>query len=148
MGVSFVTINIEGVLVLEFDKKYNKMREAQALKGDKKARRRKYKDIIKELGECQISLGDIASGKKTDGFLYLLDKNGATFDEMVVLQQYSKAIIDRDTKSAEFLRDSVGEKPSTQVDLTAKDESGISQMSLDELKELRELLKKQKGSKK
>ena len=147
MRVSFVIIYREGVLILEFDKKYNKMREAQALKGDKKARRRKYRDIIKELGECQISLGDIASGKKTDGFLYLLDKNGATFDEMVVLQQYSKAIIDRDTKSAEFLRDSVGEKPSTQVDVSGVNDTGLSKMSYDELIEMRDLLKKQ-GSKK
>ena len=124
------------------------MREANALKAAHKANRRKYKDIIKELGKCQISLEDIASGKKTEGFLYLLDENGATFDEMVVLQQYSKAIVDRDTKSAEFLRDSVGEKPSTQVDLTTKDESGLSQMSLEELREFRDMLKKQKGSKK
>lgn len=133
---------------MEFNKKYNKMREANALKAAHKANRRKYKDIIKELGKCQISLEDIASGKKTEGFLYLLDENGATFDEMVVLQQYSKAIVDRDTKSAEFLRDSVGEKPSTQVDLTTKDESGLSQMSLEELREFRDMLKKQKGSKK
>ena len=128
---------------MQFKKKYNKLREANALKGSAKTRRKKYRDIIKELGECNISLSDIANGKKTDGFLYLLDKNGATFDEMVVLQQYSKAIIDRDTKSAEFLRDSAGEKPSTQVDLTTKDESGLSKMSLEELKELRDLLKKE-----
>lgn len=147
MRGKIVTIYRGGVIV-QFNNKYNKLREANALKDTHKKSRKKYKDIIKELGECQISLDDIASGKKTDGFLYLLDKNGATFDEMVVLQQYSKAIVDRDTKSAEFLRDSAGEKPSTQVDLTTKDESGISKMSLDELKELRDLLKKQKGSKK
>ncbi len=132
---------------MEFKKRYNKLRETNALKANGKARRKKYKDIIKDLGECQISLDDIASGKKTDGFLYLLDKNGATFDEMVVLQQYSKAIVDRDTKSAEFLRDSVGEKPSTQVDLNGTVESGISQMSKEELIELRDLLKKQKEGK-
>ena len=123
------------------------MREANALKAAHKANRRKYKDIIKELGKCQISLEDIASGKKTEGFLYLLDENGATFDEMVVLQQYSKAIVDRDTKSAEFLRDSVGEKPSTQVDVSGMNNNGLSEMSYDELIEMRDLLKKQ-GSKK
>ena len=128
---------------MEFKKRYNKLREANALKANSKTRRKKYKDIIKELGDCQISLDDIASGKKTDGFLYLLDKNGATFDEMVVLQQYSKAIVDRDTKSAEFLRDSVGEKPSTQVDLNDSRTSGLAQMSLEELKEFRDLLKKE-----
>lgn len=119
------------------------MREANALKANAKSRRKTYKNIIKELGECQISLDDIASGKKTDGFLYLLDKNGATFDEMVVLQQYSKAIIDRDTKSAEFLRDSAGQKPSTQVDLNDGRNSGLASLSDDELREMLALLKKQ-----
>jgi t-SNARE complex subunit (syntaxin) len=127
---------------VEFKKKYNKIREANALKANAKTRRKKYKDIIKELGECQITLDDIANNRKTDGFLYLLDKNGATFDEMVVLQQYSKAIIDRDTKSAEFLRDSSGQKPSTQVDLN-DNRSGLAQMSIEELEEMRDLLKKQ-----
>jgi hypothetical protein len=119
------------------------MREANALKAATKARKKTYKNIIKELGECQISLDDIAKGNKTDGFLFLLDKNGATFDEMVVLQQYSKAIIDRDTKSAEFLRDSAGQKPSTQVDLNDGRTSGLASMSDDELKEMLALLKNQ-----
>ena len=119
------------------------MREANALKANAKSRRKTYKHIIKELGECQISLEDIAKGSKNEGFLYLLDKNGATFDEMVVLQQYSKAIIDRDTKSAEFLRDSAGQKPSTQVDLNDGRNSGLASLSDDELREMLALLKKQ-----
>ena len=113
-----------------------------ALKANNKARKKRFKNIIEELGDCQISLKDIANGDKTDGFLYLLDKNGATFDEMVVLQQYSKAIIDRDTKSAEFLRDSSGQKPSTTVDLN-DNRSGLSQMSIEELEEMRDLMRKQ-----
>lgn len=128
---------------MRFKSEYNRMREANALKAATKARKKTYKNIIKELGECQISLDDIAKGNKTDGFLYLLDKNGATFDEMVVLQQYSKAIIDRDTKSAEFLRDSAGQKPSTQVDLNDGRTSGLASMSDDELKEMLALLKNQ-----
>lgn len=128
---------------MEFKKKYNKMREANALKANAKSRKKTYKNIIKELGECQISLDNIAKGEKNPGFLYLLDKNGATFDEMVVLQQYSKAIIDRDTKSAEFLRDSAGQKPSTQVDLNDGRTSGLASMSDEELKEMLALLKKQ-----
>ena len=128
---------------MQFKSKYNRMREANALKANAKSRRKTYKNIIKELGECQISLEDIAKGNKNEGFLYLLDKNGATFDEMVVLQQYSKAIIDRDTKSAEFLRDSAGQKPSTQVDLNDGRNSGLASLSDDELREMLALLKKQ-----
>lgn len=127
---------------MEFKKKYNRIRETMALKANNKSRKKRFKNIIEELGDCQISLKDIANGDKTDGFLYLLDKNGATFDEMVVLQQYSKAIIERDTKSAEFLRDSSGQKPSTTVDLN-DNRSGLSQMSIEELEEMRDLMKKQ-----
>jgi hypothetical protein len=128
---------------VEFKRKYNKLRETNALKANAKTRKKKYKDIIRELGECQISLKDIANGKKLDGFMYLLDKNGATLDEYVILQQYSKAIVDRDTKSAEFLRDSSGQKPSTQVDLNDNRNSGLSEMSTEELREMVTLLKKQ-----
>lgn len=123
------------------------MREANALKGSSKARRKKYRDIIKDMGDCEITLADISKGEKLDGLAYLLDKNGATLDEYVVLQQYSNAIYDRSTKAAEFLRDTAGEKPSTQVDLNGSVETGLSTMSTEELIELRDLLKQQKGSK-
>lgn len=134
---------IEGEFIVQFARKYNKLRESNALKATSKARRKKYKDIIKEMGECQITLKDISKGEKLEGLAYLLDKNGATLDEYVVLQQYSNAIYDRSTKAAEFLRDSAGEKPSTTVDLNDGRTSGLAQMSLEELQEMRDLLKKQ-----
>ena len=130
---------------MQFDKRYTSLRETNALKNSSKARRKKYRDIIKDMGECEITLANISKGEKLDGLAYLLDKNGATLDEYVVLQQYSNAIYDRSTKAAEFLRDTAGEKPSTQVDLNGRVESGISTMSTEELIELRDLLKK--GSK-
>lgn len=139
---------IEGVFIVNFKSKYNKIRELNALKANNKARRKKYKDIIKEMGECEITLKDISKGEKLDGLTYLLDKNGATLDEYVVLQQYANAIYDRSTKAAEFLRDTAGEKPSTQVDLNDSRTSGLSQMSLEELKEMRDLLKKQSNKRK
>ena len=122
---------------------YNKRMEKLNLLGTPKQRRKKYRDIVKEMGQRNITLTDIASGlgDKEKGFLDMMDKTGMTMDEATILQQYSKAIINQDTKAAEFLRDTAGEKPSTQVDLTTKDESGISKMSLEELIELRDLLK-------
>ena len=60
-------------------------------------------------------------------------------DEAGILQQYAKAILGQDTKAMEFLRDTAGEKPSTQVDLST-DESGLSKMSLDDLMALKEAL--------
>lgn len=99
------------------------------------------------MGECQITLKDISQGNKLDGLAALLDKNGATLDEYVILGQYSNAIYDRSTKAAEYLRDTAGEKPSTTVDLNNNSDSGISQMSKEELIELRNLLKKEKEGK-
>ena len=129
---------------------YNKRMEKLNLLGTPKQRRKKYKDIVKELGARNITLKDIASDDlngKYLGFLDMMDETGMTMDEAAVLQQYSKAIIDRDTKAVEFLRDTVGEKPSTQLDIKSDDESGLSKMSLEELIELRDLLKKQEEGK-
>lgn len=125
---------------------YNKRMEKLNLLGTPKQRRKKYKDIVKELGARNITLKDIASDDlngKYLGFLDMMDETGMTMDEAAVLQQYSKAIVDRDTKAVEFLRDTVGEKPSTQLGIKTEDESGLSKMSLEELIELRDLLKQQ-----
>lgn len=121
--------------------------EKQNLLGTPKQRRKKYKEIVKEMGARQITLDDISKDDmngKLPGFLDMMDKTGMTMDEAAILQQYSKAIIDRDTKAVEFLRDTVGEKPSQQLDINSTDESGLSKMSYEELIELRDLLKSKK----
>ena len=126
---------------------YNKKMEKQNLLGTPKQRRKKYKEIVKEMGARQITLDDISKDDmngKLPGFLDMMDKTGMTMDEAAVLQQYSKAIIDRDTRAVEFLRDTVGEKPSQQLDINSTDESGLSKMSYEELIELRDLLKSKK----
>ena len=132
---------------MNFKFKYNALREAGAMNKMNKAKRKKYKAIIDGMGECQITLEDISKGQKLDGLAALLDEHGATLDEYVILGQYSNAIYDKNTKSAEFLRDTAGEKPSTQVDLNSKTETGIGSMSLEELIELRDLLKNKKEGK-
>lgn len=121
--------------------------EKQNLLGTPKQRRKKYKEIVKEMGARQITLDDISKDDmngKLPGFLDMMDKTGMTMDEAAILQQYSKAIIDRDTRAVEFLRDTVGEKPSQQLDINSTDESGLSKMSYEELIELRDLLKSKK----
>lgn len=126
---------------------YNKRMEKQNLLGTPKQRRKKYKEIVKEMGARQITLEDISKDDfngKLPGFLDMMDETGMTMDEAAVLQQYSKAIIDRDTRAVEFLRDTVGEKPSQQLDINSNDESGLSKMSYEELIELRDLLKNKK----
>lgn len=121
------------------NKKYNEIMEKKALVGDAKTRRRKYREIVRELGIRHITLSDINNNTKPQGFAEMLTDTSMTMDDMVILQQYSKAIIDRDTKSAEFLRDTAGEKPSTQIDMSVE-EKGLSKMSLDELRELKEAI--------
>ena len=121
--------------------------EKQNLLGTPKQRRKKYREIVKEMGARQITLEDISKDDfngKLPGFLDMMDETGMTMDEAAVLQQYSKAIIDRDTRAVEFLRDTVGEKPSQQLDINSTDESGLSKMSYEELIELRDLLKNKK----
>lgn len=114
-------------------KGYNRSREAFSLLGSKKMTRRKYKQIIEELGARKISLENIMNGEKMPGFLEMIRDTGGTFDDAVILQQYSKAILQADTSAATFLRDTVGEKPTNVVDITEK--SGLKSLSDEELKE-------------
>jgi len=95
--------------------------------------RKRYRDIIKDLGSRKITLENIAEETKSKGFLDVLDKNNATLDDAVIIQQYAKAVLSQDTKAAEFLRDTAGEKPSTQVNVSDINK-GLSDMSSEEIK--------------
>jgi hypothetical protein len=126
------------------NKRYNTMRERIARQGTPAQVKKKMKQIAIELGQRNITLKDIAStdfGGKSRGFIDMMDKTGMTMDDVVMLQAYSKAIIDRDIKAAEFIRDTKGEKPATTVDMSVSDKSPIEQMSDEELKAYSELLK-------
>lgn len=127
--------------MLNSQKSYNTRMENAALKGSKSYRRRKYKTIIKELGERNITLDDISRGlgKKEPGFLDMLKSTNATMDDAVILQQYAKAIVDQDTKAATFLRDTAGEAPKQQVEVESVG-GGLSEMSLDELLALKKAI--------
>lgn len=124
--------------MINSQKAYNKRLEQINLQGTKKQRRKKYRQIAQEMGMRNITLQDVANGlgDKEKGFLDMMDKTGMTMDEAVMLQAYSKAIIDRDIRAAEFIRDTAGDKPSTQIEMTGEN-NGLSQMSLEELKELK-----------
>lgn len=121
-------------------KAYNNRMEKQNRLGNKATRRKKYKEIIKEMGARNITLENINRGEKIPGMIEVMNETGMTMDEFVVLGQYSKAILDRDTRASEFLRDSVGEKPSNVIDINNED-NGLSKMSLEELTAMREDLK-------
>ena len=70
----------------------------------------------------------------------MIKKEKMTMDEVVVLQQYAKAIIQQDTKAAEFIRDSVGEKPSSTVNMNVEEKSALESMTLEELEDYKLLL--------
>lgn len=130
------------------NKKYNGMMERINRIGTSKDRRKKYKHIVEEMGARGISLKDISDENfngKSRGFIDMIKQEKMTMDEVVVLQQYAKAIINQDTKAAEFIRDSVGEKPSTVVDMSVGEKSAIEQMSTEELSQMFETMKKLKS---
>lgn len=125
------------------NKRYNTIRERIARQGTPTQVKKKMKQIAIELGQRNITLKDIAStdfGGKSRGFIDMMDKTGMTMDDVVMLQAYSKAIIDRDIKAAEFIRDTKGEKPATTVDMSVSDKSPIEQMTDEELKAYKALL--------
>lgn len=126
---------------------HNAAMERRASAGTSADRKRRYKNIIQDLGTREISLNDLAEGTKNLGVLDCILSNGGTLDEYVILQQYSKAIVDADTKAAEFLRDTSGQKPTTSVDL-ATNNGALSDMTLEELTAFREELEAVKESKK
>ena len=125
------------------NKAYNTIRERIARQGTPTQVKKKMKQIAQELGARHITLQNIADqdfGGKSRGFIDMMEETEMTLDDVVILQQYAKAIINQDTKAAEFIRDTKGEKPSTTVDMTVGDKSPIEQMSDEELKAYKALL--------
>lgn len=113
----------------------------------KGARKRRYKQIIEELGKREISLTDLTEGIKNKGVLDAILGKGGSLDDFVVLQQFAKAIVDGDTKAAEFLRDTSGQKPTTGVDLVTNG-GGLAEMSTEDLMALKESLEAAKENEK
>ena len=118
---------------------FNKKMERENWIGSKKENRKRFRDLINELGVREISLEDIACGDKEKGFIDALNQTKFSLDEAVIIKQYAKAITDSDTRAAEFLRDTKGEKPSNQVEVSGE-LTGLSAMSLEELEELKAAL--------
>ena len=111
----------------------------------KKALHKKWKDIASELSDRQITLSDICDldSPKQLGLLEMAKNNNMSLGDLTMLRQYSEAIINGSTRAAEFIRDTMGEKPSTQVQIE-ETSSGLKKLSLEELIELRDMLKNMK----
>lgn len=126
------------------NKQYNSTRERIARQGTPTTVKKKMKQIAIELGARNITLQNIADqdfGGKSRGFIDMMEETEMTLDDVVILQQYAKAIINQDTKAAEFIRDTKGEKPATTVDMSVDNKSPIEKMDDKELAEYKRLLK-------
>ena len=103
------------------------------------SRKTRYRELVKLLGENEIKLTtllDPEESVKNEVINEMICNSQLSYDELVVLRQYAEAIVNGSTKAAEFLRDTAGEKPATNIDVTDERQSGIRQMSDDELKAL------------
>jgi hypothetical protein len=75
------------------------------------------------------------------GVKQVLKENNATLDDLVILSQYSRAIVKEDTKAAEFLRDTRGEKPVNDISLSQTNNDFFADMSIEDLESLKALVK-------
>lgn len=119
---------------MEKNKGRNNYLESNRLYGSKVSRNKKWATITKELGERNISMKDIYEGKKAEGVKEVFGDNQFTLAEATILGQYLKSIYDQDTRAAEFVRDTAGEKPKVQLEVENKGNpfEGVSTEELTE----------------
>ena len=82
-----------------------------------KARKRKktFKELINTIGEMVVNDPNLL--KKTKVNSLDVKQKDITYAFLVAFRQYQKAITKGDTRAAEFLRDTAGEKPLNQVEV-------------------------------
>ena len=81
---------------------------------------RHYSTIVRELSDRQIPLNLLSDESKAKGLAQMLEEDVCSLSELVILGQFAKAIDDSDTRAAEFLRDTAGYKPQTDVTVEHK----------------------------
>lgn len=127
----------------EKERAYATKMENHYLFGDKKAIHKKWKNIVSELSDREITLEDICNpeSNKQLGLLEVVKDQKMSLGDLALLRQYGEAILNGSTRAAEFLRDTMGEKPTTQIDMNVE-EKGLKKMSYEELLELKENLER------
>lgn len=122
---------------------YNTRKQNQNLIPPKKETQKRWSTIVKELGSRKISFSDIANGEKLAGLAGLAQQESLTLTELGTLSTYARWIEFGDTKAATFLRDTAGEAPKQEIDISTTHQSGLSQLTITELQELADLLRNQ-----
>ena len=99
----------------------------------------RYRELVRQLGKSKIELTtllDPNESVKNQTINDMMCNSMLSYDELVILRQYAEAIVNGSTKAAEFVRDTLGEKPATNVDIKDERQTGIRNMSDEELKAL------------
>lgn len=101
-----------------------KGRKGGIASGEARRRKRTFKEILEIIASSQIK--DAKTKKLAESLG--LDPEDITYGLMVNLAQVNKAIKEKDTRAAEYVRDTIGEKPSNQVEVT-KDYEDLSPLA-------------------
>lgn len=105
---------------------------------------RHYRTIVRELSDRQIPLNCLSDASKAKGLAQMLEEDVCTLSELVILGQFAKAIDDSDTRAAEFLRDTAGYKPQTDVSVEHKTQ-GLASLTDAQLLTLLQALNPEQG---
>lgn len=100
---------------------------------------RHYRTIVRELSDRQIPLNLLSDESKAKGLAQMLEEDVLSLSELVILGQFAKAIDDSDTRAAEFLRDTAGYKPQTDVTVEHKTQ-GLASLTDTQLLTLLQVL--------
>lgn len=106
---------------------------------------RHYRTIVRELSDRQIPLNLLSDESKAKGLAQMLEEDVCSLSELVILGQFAKAIDDSDTRAAEFLRDTAGYKPQTDVTVEHKTR-GLASLTDTQLLTLLQALNPEQGA--
>lgn len=106
---------------------------------------RHYRTIVRELSDRQIPLNLLSDESKAKGLAQMLEEDVLSLSELVILGQFAKAIDDSDTRAAEFLRDTAGYKPQTDVTVEHKTQ-GLASLTDTQLLTLLQALNSEQGA--
>ena len=106
---------------------------------------RHYRTIVRELSDRQIPLSLLSDESKAKGLAQMLEEDVCSLSELVILGQFAKAIDDSDTRAAEFLRDTAGYKPQTDVTVEHKTQ-GLASLTDTQLLTLLQALNPEQGA--
>ena len=97
---------------------------------------RHWRTLITAMGEQKIPPSALTEIKQyAPEFAALIANDDVTLADLVLLQQYAKAIKEGDTKAATFLRDTAGMAPIKEVSMSVE-QKGLQSLSDEELRTL------------